>query len=278
MIVMRLKEVLGKKLSAKEQLFLRVSFDTVGNIALIEIPDELKRKQKLIATAVLSQNPAIHSVFKKVGAHAGKFRTQKIVWLAGKKTTETVHKESGVLMKLDVEKCYFSPRLVSERLRIAQAVKKGENVLVLFSGVAPYVLVLAKHSSAKKIVAVEKNPVAHKYAVENLVLNKIPADKLVLLRGDVEKKVPVLKEKFDRVVMPLPKESSLFLEMVLPKLKKNGIIHLYQFANETEFGVCAQKIVEKCVSLGYSCKVLRVVKAGQSAPRTYRVCIDLEIS
>lgn len=274
---MRLKDVLGKKLSAKEQLFLRASFDTVGNIALIEIPAELRKKQKLIANAVLAQNPAIKSVFKKVGAHKGKFRTQKLVWLAGKKTTETIHKESGALMQLDVVKCYFSPRLVGERLRIARLVKPGEKVLVLFSGVAPYALILAKHSPAKKIVAIEKNPVAHKYAVLNQGLNKVPAERLVLLRGDVKKKMPALKEKFDRIIMPLPKESELFLELVLSKLKKKGMIHLYQFANEAEFGVCAQKIVKKCLSLGYSCQVLRVVKSGQSAPRTYRVCIDLEV-
>ena len=204
---MRLKEVLETKLSKRERSFVRASFDTVGSIALIEVPGELRKKQKLIANAVLAQNPAIKSVFKKVGGHKGRFRTQKIVWLAGEKKTETIHKESGVFMKLDVAKCYFSPRLVSERLRIAKLVKKNENVLVLFSGVAPYALILAKQSFARKIVAIEKNPVAHKYAVENLVLNKIPANKLILLCGDVKEKIPELKETFDRMIMPLPKSS-----------------------------------------------------------------------
>lgn len=270
--------MLVKKFSKKELSFLRGGFDTVGSIALIEIPAELKKKQKIIANAVLSQNPAIKSVFKKVGGHKGKFRTQKLVWLAGEKISETVHKESGVLIKLDVAECYFSPRLVSERLRISNLVNPNEKVLVLFSGVGPYSLVLARHSPAKKIVSVEKNPVAHRYAVENLQLNKISEDKLILLKGDVKKIVPSLRQKFDRIVMPLPKESDLFLDVVLSKTKKNSVIHLYQFSNESEFNCCAEKIVRKCASFGYFCEIVRIVKAGQSAPRTYRICIDLKIS
>jgi hypothetical protein len=43
--------------------------------------------------------------------------------MSGEKRTETTHKENGVNIKLDVEKCYFSPRLSQERLRIAKLVK-----------------------------------------------------------------------------------------------------------------------------------------------------------
>lgn len=274
---MRLKEVLKKKVSKKEQALVRGSFDVIGQIALIEIPDALKKKQKIIANAVLSQNPAIKSVFKKVGAHKGRFRIQKVVWLAGAKKTESLHKESGVILKLDVAKCYFSPRLVSERLRIANLVKPGERILVLFSGVGPYTFVLAKHSPASNIVSIEKNPIAHKYAIENRRINKISVDKVQVFCGDVKKQVPLLKEKFDRIIMPLPKGGDLFLELVLSKIKKKGMIHLYQFAQEGEEGACVQKILEKCSKSKCVCRVVRSVKAGQSAPRTYRFCFDIEI-
>ena len=55
------------------------------------------------------------------------------------------------------------------------------------------------------------------------------------------------------------------------------MIHLYQFAAEDEFSIVAENIVEKCFQLGFRCSVVGIVKAGQSAPRTYRICIDLEI-
>jgi len=43
------------------------------------------------------------------------------------------------------------------------------------------------------------------------------------------------------------------------------------------YGNIAENIVEKCFQLGFRCSVVGIVKAGQSAPRTYRICIDLEI-
>ncbi len=114
-----LKELLRKKLSQKELVNLRASFDSVGDIAILEVSPQLQKKEKFIAQAVLSQNPAIKTVLKKVGRHAGKYRIQKTKFLAGKKTKEAVHKENGVLMSLNVEKCYFSPRLSTERMRVA---------------------------------------------------------------------------------------------------------------------------------------------------------------
>jgi tRNA (guanine37-N1)-methyltransferase len=64
--------------------------------------------------------------------------------LAGKNTKEAVHGENGVQMKVNLEQTYFSAKSAHERLRIAQLVKPGEEILVMFSGVAPYPLVLAK--------------------------------------------------------------------------------------------------------------------------------------
>ena len=69
----------------------------------------------------------------------------------------------------------------------------------------------------------------------------------------------------------------LFLETLRSVVKKHSMIHLYQFAAEDEFSIVAENIVEKCFQLGFRCSVVGIVKAGQSAPRTYRICIDLEI-
>lgn len=271
-----LKELLAKKLAKKELALLRASFDIIGSIAIIEVPRELIKKQKIIAAAVLSLNPYIKTVAKKSGGHTGRYRRQKLFILAGEKTKVTEHKESGLRMKLNAETCYFSPRLVTERMRIASLVKPGEKVLVMFSGIAPYPLVLAKHSPAKKIVGIEMNPEAHKYAVENIALNKLQ-HKIMLYKGDVKKILPELSEKFDRIIMPLPKTGEEFLDTALAKIKKKGTIHLYQFAEENKFAEAEQKVLKECKQLNRKCTILQIVKAGQHAPRVFRVCLDVEV-
>ena len=272
-----LKSVLKSKLTKRELSFLRSGFDTLGSIAILEIPGELVKKEKLIAKAVLQQNSAIKTVLKKVGGHSGIYRRQKTKFMAGVRTKEAVHKENGLSMKLDVEKCFFSPRLSTERMRIAQMIQPNEKVLVMFSGIAPYLLVLAKYSPAKLIVGIEKNPVAHKYALQNLLSNRIPEGKIILYNADVRKKVQQLNQKFDRIVMPLPKTADTFLGIAFRVLKKNGIIHLYQFCDESEFNAVAEKIENICKSLNKDCKIMGVFKAGQNAPHQYRVRVDIQL-
>ena len=185
------KDMLKGKLSDTEFEHLKTSFDTVGNIAIIEIDEELKPKEQVIADAILAANPQIKTVVKKVGRHHGEFRTQKVEVIAGKDTKEAEHRENGVALRLNVEEVYFSPRLSTERKRIAGLVEPDEDILVMFSGCAPYPCVLAKNTQAKSIVGVEINPAGHRYGVRNIEKNKIV--NVTLYNGDVRKVLPVRK-------------------------------------------------------------------------------------
>jgi tRNA (guanine37-N1)-methyltransferase len=188
-----LKTVLKDKLTEKEFERLKTSYDTVGSIAILEIDEDLRKKEKLIADALLESNKNIKTVLRKDEKHEGEFRTQKMKWLAGVKTKETIHKENGVSLLMNVEEVYFSTRLSTERKRIAKQVKKGENVLVMFSGCAPYPCVLAKNTEASSIVGIEVNPQGQKYGLKNLELNKIR--NVVLINEDVKTAVPVILQK-----------------------------------------------------------------------------------
>jgi len=269
-----LKSSLTAKLKENDLKFLRKSMDTVGNIAILEIPDELVKKEKLIAQEVLNINKHIKTVLKK-GKHEGVYRIQKLQYLAGKKTKETVYKESNVLLKLDVEKVYFSPRLSSERKRIMEMIKKPEDVLVMFSGCAPYVCVIAKNTTAKSVYGVEINPVGHDYAIQNILLNKLT--NAFAFVGDVKMVVPKLNMKFDRIIMPLPKSADNYLEVAFSVSKKGAIIHFYDFQKEGEFDMSAEKIRKACKIAGKKCKILNIVKCGQSAPREFRICVDFQV-
>ncbi len=273
---MNLKEALQGKLTGKELERLRRSFDTIGTIAIIEIPPELRKKQKLIAQTLLTLNPHIKTVLKKAGAHTGKFRTQKLAWLAGERTMITEHKESGVRIALHVQDCYFSPRLSTERLRIAQQVKKGEKILCLFSGVAPYPLVLAKATPAALVVGIEMNPTAHRFAAQNVALNNL-AKKIALRRGDARKVIATLAQKFDRIIMPLPKSAGLFLEDAFKAAKRGTVFHLYGFAAEEDLDAVAREVLKGADALRRRVSILKTVKCGPYSPRTFRVCVDFRL-
>jgi tRNA (guanine37-N1)-methyltransferase len=150
-------------------------------------------------------------------------------------------------------------------------VKNNENVLVMFSGCGPYVLVLAKNTKAKKIVGIEKNPVAHNYALENLRLNKITNAELYL--GDVRE--ISLNMKFDRIIMPLPKGAENFLDIALDMSKTGTVVHFYDFGQNTEETV--QKIMNFCKINKTEIKILNSVRCGQYSPGTYRFCVDFQI-
>ena len=263
-----IKELLKKELSKKELSIVNSSFDIIGSIGIIEIQNELLHKKFLIGNALLSSNKQIKTVVRKLGAHEGEFRIQNYEFLSGVNTFETIHKESGLNIKIDISKTYYSPRSSNERLRISKLIKNDESVLVMFSGIGIYCFILSKFSKAKSIYGVEINPFAHSIAQENLKLNKIK--NVELFCGDVKKVLPELNNKFDRIIMPLPKTSVEFLQLAINNLNTNGIIHLYFFSslkNSNDFinDICSE----------YNLKLLRLIKTGQSKPNEYRMCADI---
>ncbi len=271
---MRLKDYLKDRLTKKEYDIFPTSFDIIGDIAIFnEIPEELSKKEKLIARSLMELYRNLKVVCKKVGKYSGKYRTMKLKIIGGEKRKETLYLENGSRFLLDVEKVYFSPRLGTERKRISDLVKKNENVLVMFSGCGPYTIQIAKKAS--KVTAIEANPVAHKYALKNLELNKIRNAEV--LKGDVKNIVPKLKEKFDRIVMPLPKTAEKYLKYAFDVSKRGTIIHFYSFAQENEFNEAKEELLKSCKAFKKNCKILRIVKAGEYSPRTYRICIDFRV-
>ncbi len=272
---MRLRELLKSRLSEQEMAFLKSSYDIIGSIAIMEIPEELKNKGRVIAESLMSIQKNVKTVLKKAGMHEGEFRTQKLKHVAGKRTKETEVKENNVRLRLDVEKVYFSPRLSTERKRISELVKEGESVLVMFSGCAPYVCVIARNSGAKEVYGVEINPAGHEYGLENLRINKITNARL--LNGDVRKVVPGLKKKFDRIIMPLPRGAEGFLNTALGAAKKGAVIHFYDFEDSKDIPDRAfEKIKGACAQAGRKCNIIGWRKCGQYSPRRYRIVVDFK--
>ncbi len=273
-----LKYYLKDKLSKKELELVPTSFDVVGDILIFsEFPKELVKKEKIIGKIILNTYHHIKTILKKTKKYSGKFRTPRLKVIVGENKKEAICKENNVLLKLDIERVYFSPRMSSERKRIAELIQPNESILVMFSGSGIYPLVIAKNTKSKEVYGIEINPIAHKYAIENTKRNKLE-NKIKLVLGNVRNVMPKLNKKFDRIVMPLPKGGSSFLELALKYTKKSGIVHFYDFLHENELYKAEEKAKRACESLNKNCRILRTVKCGQYSPRFYRVCVDFVVN
>ena len=275
-----IKEYLEGKIPKKDLEQISTSFDVIGRVAVIEIPFDIEKHEEIIGEAVLEVNKQVKTVCKKVGEHKGVFRIQELKIIAGEDNTETEYVEHGCRMQMDVTETYFSPRLSTERLRIASQVQENEAVGVLFAGIGPFALVIAKlQPKTKKIYAVELNQEAYKWMVKNIALNKV-AERIEPIWGDVNDVVPSRLEGLcDRVVMALPKGGEDFLEISMKALKpEGGVIHFYSFEPEEDlFRNPIKKIEAAADKLGKKITVLDKKKVRAHAPYVYQVVIDAKI-
>lgn len=254
---------------------IKAGYDFLGNICILKFPEKTKmRDKKEYALKLLQERPNVTTILEKAEKVSGRLRTIKTKFLAGKKTKEATYRENGCTFKLDIDTCYFSPRLSNERLEIAAKIKDNDKVLVLFSGVSPFPIVIAKHSKARKIVAVELGKECSKYALENVRLNKI--NNLEIVQGDVKKIDKLIKnEKFDKIVMPRPQLKDSFLEYVWKFAKKNTEIYYYDFGKDVEEII--NKVLKESGEAGKKIKIFSFKKAGEIAPYKNRWRVDLRI-
>ena len=272
-----LKEAVAGILSEKEIEDLFGAFDQVGDIIILKIPDSLVPKKKTIGKVLLEKVKTAKSVFYQSSPVSGNFRTRKLELLAGEDKTETEYKEHGCRFKVDVEKAFFSPRLSTERDRIANLVKDGETVINMFGGVGMFSIIAAKK---KKCVVynIDINPSATKLCEQNIKINKL-VGKVESLTGDATKIIEEqLSGKGDRVLMLLPEKSDEFLDAAIKAAKKNGIIHYYCHIHsdkKNEVGRIAKEHfldVMKIKTEVLGSKIVRPV-----GPRFYQAVVDAKL-
>ena len=275
-----IKDLLEGKLGEKEILLAVNSFDLLGNAAIIEIPEKLAKKEKIIAEALMEANPSVQSVFKKAGAHSGVFRAEPVKLIAGKETDFAYYKESGCTFRISLGKVFFSPRLSYERERISKLIRKGEIVAALFAGVGPFPIIFAKNSKMKKAYAVELNPVAFQDMVENAKANKVE-DKVIPVLADVKEFCPkFLKGKCDRAVMPLPMGAENFLKEAMLCIKpKGGIVSFYSFVDRKKpYDKSIAKIKKVAKAIGKKVKIVFKREVRDYSPDTVQIVIDFFVN
>ncbi len=273
----KLSDALSGLLTQEEFDLLTTSFDIIGDIAIVEIPPKLENKEEQIGNALLKVHKNLKTVLKKRGPMEGEFRVRKLKHIAGENKTETLYGENRVKMKLDVAKVYFSVRLAHERKRIADLVKNGEQILVLFAGVGPFALTIAKSKPSCQIVGVELNPDAVDYFNQNIKLNKFT--KVKVIECDVSDFEKYSKPDFDRVIVALPKTGHQFLEIAFKMVKSGGIVHFYNVVPlSNPFDSALERAQEKA-------KVSRVLLSLSDqrivrpySPKEVQVVLDLVVT
>lgn len=272
-----LKKALEGVLTAEENDELISAFDQIGNIIIVRIPESLISKKKIIGEALLDQVKIAKSIFFQASAVEGDFRTRDLEILAGEDNTETEYKEFGCKFTVDVKNAFFSPRLSTERERIANLIQNGEIVTNMFAGIGMFSIMAAKKKKCT-VYSLDINPVASKLCETNIGLNKL-AGEVISINGDATDIINnQLINKSDRTLMLLPERSDEFLESAINTTKNGGIIHYYSHIHadkKSEAGKLSEEHYLQITPVQSEILFSKIVRAV--GPRYYQTVVDVKI-
>ncbi|WP_321507372.1 RsmD family RNA methyltransferase [uncultured Methanoregula sp.] len=263
---MGFKDQLSGRIPGNLLHFLNGRYDMIGSIAVISIPRELDEFKYLVAEALVSYHHSVKTVLNKIAPVDGNSRIARYEILAGKETVTTC-REYGFEYRIDVLSSFFNPRLCTERKRVAGQVLPGEQVLVPFAGVGPFIVPAAARGA--RVVAIEQNPDAFRWLVENIRTNRVD-ERVTAIMGDAFDTSLLPLPAFDRVIIPTPFGMDTILESLETCVKPGGMIHFYTFRNKRQVFDIRDGLERR----GYDVKLAR--RCGNVAPGISRWVFDLK--
>jgi len=259
----------------------KIPQDIIGEIAILKFKkNTFWIVKKFKAYKFLRAHKNVKTVVEKVDKFSGEMRILKTRYLAGIRTFETVYRENDCTFKFDINKTYFSPRLSNERKIIAKEVAKyvkknaKTKILVCFSGVGPYPIIIAKELKNQKkkasIISNEINSDACIYAKENVRINKLN-DYITIVCDDAKNLHKDFKEKFDIIIMPRPNIKYTFLKEMLKLSKSGTIIYYHGFGTKESVLNEIQKDTKGKIGK------IKIRKAGDIAVKQYRFQAEFKV-
>lgn len=206
------------------------SWAVIGDIVLVRFPAACPRQPE-VAAALLELHGA-DTVLARNGIE-GPDRVPNVEVIAGSGDTETIHTEHGTKYAMDLAEVMFSPGNKAERVRMADATDSTERVLDMFAGIGYFTLPMAR--AGAQVTAIERNPTAFKYLVENVPLNEVTTA-VRPFRGDCRDITTTLVDagdRFDRVVMGYY-DAADYLDAALPGIEPGGILHMHEATPNAE--------------------------------------------
>jgi tRNA (guanine37-N1)-methyltransferase len=216
------------------------SFDVVGDVVLVRIPEEMAGRAREIGEALLAFVPGARIVGADRGVH-GPERRRSLEVIAGTGDWRTRHRENGIEIEVDLERAYFSPRLAREHARVAAEVERGDRVYDLCCGVGPFALTVARDRRAGEITAVDSNPAAIELLRASVARQK-NASHVSARTGQVEE-FAASAEPVERVILNLPHEGIKYLPSVARTVARRGRLYYYEVTPRTELERRGESVV-----------------------------------
>ena len=254
------------------------AFDQIGDIIIVRIPDSLLPEKDIIGRTLLSQVKTARSVFYQSSAVAGDHRTRNLEILAGVDAAETIYKESGCRFAVDVRDAFFSPRLSTERDRIAGLARDGETILNMFAGIGMFSIIAAKRCACR-VYSIDINPRAIELCRESMKLNRMQGE-VIPICGDAQDVIRQnVMDASDRTLMLLPERSDHFLDSAIQATRDGGTIHYYSHIHADRKADAAGLSERHLAEIsGIKLEMLRSKIVRPVGPRYYQTVVDARIA
>jgi tRNA wybutosine-synthesizing protein 2 len=265
-----LREQLKNKISEDDIRKIMKRYEQIGDIIILTIPKEYQELKEFIGKSFYDSF-GCQTVLEK-GSVSGEFRVPYYKKIIGGRFV-TIHKENGILYKIDLSKVMFSSGNIAERIRMGQVSLPDEVIIDMFSGIGYFTLPLSKYGRSR-VWALEKNPDSYNLLLENIHLNKV-VDRVTPINTDCLDFNPDFKA--DRIIMGYFSDDEKFLLKALDMIKDGGVIHYHNTMPEKS-EPSFKKNIEKILSnKGRTLEPLYYRKIKKYSPGVWHVVFDFTV-
>jgi tRNA wybutosine-synthesizing protein 2 len=207
------------------------SWAVIGSVVLVRVEGVPRPGE--VGEALLAMHGGADTVLARGGIE-GESREPSVEVIAGEGDAETVHREHGTIYALDLAEVMFSPGNKAERVRMGEVAAPEERVLDMFAGIGYFTLPMAR--AGARVTAIERNPTAFQYLVENVVRNGVQ-EHVETYRADcrevIERGVDDGTDfAFDRIVMGYY-DAHEYLDSAFAAADRGATVHVHAVTPES---------------------------------------------
>ncbi|MFB6233159.1 MAG: class I SAM-dependent methyltransferase family protein [Haloarculaceae archaeon] len=253
------------------------SYERIGDIAVVDEDDP--DRARALAAAIRESALPVRTVLNRASKIQGAQRVREWEVLAADRgddrpPTETVHREYGCAFRLDLASMYFSPRLATERHRVAEQVAAEECAFDMFAGVGPFAVPFAARGA--EVVGTDINEAAIAYLRDNARHNGV-ADRVTALCADVREVAPDYQGWADRVVMNLPHSAGEFLPSAIGLAGETCVLHYYDIQSDEDPYGPGERAIRAAAEPDYAVTVETRRTVRSYAPHELNVVLDVRL-
>jgi tRNA wybutosine-synthesizing protein 2 len=204
-------------------------YQRLGRVLILRLPPRLAPHFAEIGRAWLEEL-GVATVLVRTGPIVGELREPSVRHIAGN-GTETEVVEHGTRWRLDAARLMFAAGNRTERARMGQVVRPGERVVDLFAGIGYFTVPIARAHPTIRVRAVEKNPIAYGYLLQNVRTNGV-ADRVVSHLGE-NREVALAPRSADRVLLGFLPDAVPWIDRALGLIDpRGGWLHVHTVADQ----------------------------------------------